>query len=154
MPAAVSTYSVVEAVHVMAVLAAYGLPLAYPLLIPYVRRRHPEALAGVHDVQHRLNVWLTGPGTVLVLALGAYMASKRHYWGEAWVDVPLGVLVVIAAIGGAVIVPATARLAQLAHGGSLGPEYRRVYRRYMAAEVLLGTLVLVAVFFMAARPIS
>jgi hypothetical protein len=33
-------------------------------------------------------------------------------------------------------------------------EYDRVYVRYMAAELLLGALVLVAIFFMAAKPFA
>jgi uncharacterized membrane protein len=164
MPLAVTTYLFVKALHIMAVLAAYGLPLAYPLLIPYVRRRHPHAMPGVHDVQHRLNQRLTGPGTLLILVFGAYMASKGHYWGEAWVIVGLASLAVIGAIGGAVIVPASRQMAELARAdlegataaGSIAwsAEYDRVYRRYMAAEVLLGVVVLVAVFFMAAKPFT
>lgn len=162
MPIAISSYLVVEALHVMAVLAAYGLPLAYPLLMPYVRRNHPRAMPGLHDVQLRLNRRLTGPGTVLILVFGAYMASRNDLWGEPWVDVPIAILVVIGAVGGGVIVPASRRMAELSRAdveaaGAAGAvtwsgEYERVYARYMAAEILLGVLVLVAVFFMAARP--
>jgi uncharacterized membrane protein len=151
---ALVTYDVVKAVHIMAVVLAYGLPAAYPFMLPYVRRRHPEAMAGVHDVQHRLNQWITGPGTVLILLFGAYMASKHHLWGEPWVLVPLSILVVIGALGGGVVVPATARLSELARVDLGGAEYARVYRRYMAAEVLLGVLVLVAIFFMTAKPFA
>lgn len=154
MPPALVAYDAVKALHIMAVVAAYGLPLAYPFFLPYVRRRHPEALAGVHDTQHRLNQRITGPGTALILVFGAYMASKHHLWGEAWVIVPLSILVVIGALGGAVVVPATARLSELARQDLGGAEYARVYRRYMAAEVLLGVLVLVAIFFMAAKPFA
>jgi hypothetical protein len=53
-----------------------------------------------------------------------------------------------------VVVPSTARLSELARTDLDGAEYARVYRRYMAAEVLLGVLVLVAVFFMAAKPFA
>ena len=166
MPTAVMTYHVVMAFHIMAVFLAYGLPAAYPLLIPYVRRRHPEAMPGVHDVQYRLNVLLTGPGTVLIFVLGAYMASKHHLWGEHWVQVPLAILVLIGAVGGAIIVPATRRMSELASadvaraGGAGGggitwsAAYRQVYRRYMAAEITLGVAVLVAIFFMAAKPFA
>jgi uncharacterized membrane protein len=154
MPVALAGYDAIKAFHIMAVVAAYGLPLAYPLLLPYVRRRHPEAMAGVHDVQHRLNQRVTGPGTVLILIFGAYMASKHHLWGEVWVIVPLSILVVIGALGGGVVVPSTARLSELARDDLGGAEYARVYRRYMAAEVLLGVLVLVAIFFMAAKPFA
>ena len=165
MPLAVTSYLVVQSLHIMAVVAAYGLPMAYPMLLPYVRRNHPRAMPGVHDVQYRLNIRLTGPGTVLILVFGAYMASKHHLWGEAWVAVPVAILAVIAVVGGGVIVPASRRMASLARadvdaaaatGGGVAwsAEYDRVYARYMAAELLLGALVLVAIFFMAAKPFA
>ena len=160
---ALSSYEVIKALHIMAVILAYGLPLAYPLLFPYVRRRHPRAMPGLHDVQHRLNQRLTGPFTVLILVFGIYLASKGHFWGKVWVDVPLAILVVIGGVGGAIIVPASKRMAELARA-DLGTapdgavrwsaEYDQVYARYMAAEILLGVLVLVAIFFMAAKPFS
>ena len=162
MPLALSAYSVVLAVHIAAVVAAFGLPLAYPLLMPYVRSRHPQAMPAVHDVQHRLNQRLTAPLTVVILVAGAYLASKNHYWGKVWVDVPLAILVVIGGLGGAVVVPASDRLAALARADVaatapgaevvLGSAYDAEYRRYMRVEQLLALLVLVAIFFMAAKP--
>src|SRR3954453_21086218 len=113
MTIAVSSYLVVQAFHVMAVVAAYGLPMAYPLLLPYVRRRYPHAMPGVQDVQHWLNIRLTGPGTVLILAFGAYMASKHHLWDEPWGHVPIAILAVIAFLGGGAIVPSSSRMADL-----------------------------------------
>src|SRR6185369_12597943 len=113
MTTAVTTYVAVKALHVMAAFAAFGLPFAYPFLLPYLHRHHPRALPGVHDVQHRLNVRLTGPGTVALFAFGAYMASTDDLWGETWVVVPLAILAVIVVAGGA-IVPWTAQLADLA----------------------------------------
>jgi hypothetical protein len=162
MQLAVTGYLVVQSVHIMAVVAGYGLPLAYPLFIPYVRRKHPRSMPGVHDVQYRLNLWLTGPGTALILAAGIYMASTHHVWGQTWVTVPVAIIAVIIVVGGGVIVPATRRMATLARAdvdaasgaGAIAwsSEYKRVYARYMAAEVLLGVLVLTAIFFMTAKP--
>jgi uncharacterized membrane protein len=165
MEVAVTSYLVVQSLHVMAVVAAYGLPMAYPMLLPYLRHRHPRSMPGVHDVQYRLNIRLTGPGTVLILAFGIYMASKHHLWDETWVAVPVAIIAVIAVVGGAVIVPASRRMAELARadvegtppgGGAVSwsAEYDRVFGRYMVAEVFLGALVLVAIFFMAAKPFS
>jgi hypothetical protein len=163
MPLALTTYSVVMALHIMAVLAAYGLPLSAPLLLPYVRRTNPRAMPGLHDAQHRLNVMLTGPGTVLILLFGAYMASKHHLWSKAWVDVPIAIIATIAVVGG-YVVKATGRLAELSRAdvdaaGPAGavtwsPAYVTQYQRYMAVEIFLGTIVLVAVFFMAAKPFN
>jgi hypothetical protein len=96
--------------------------------------------------------------------LGAYMASKNHLWGEAWLLVALGALAVITVVGLAVIQPATAGLSELARADvdataagatvAWSDGYRRLYARYMAAEVLLGALVLIAVFFMTAKPFA
>src|SRR4051812_50117198 len=76
----------------MAVVAAYGLPMAYPMLLPYLRRKHPRSMPGVHDVQYRLNQRLTGPGTAIILFAGVYMASKHSLWGEVWVTVPVAIM--------------------------------------------------------------
>jgi uncharacterized membrane protein len=145
----VSLYDVVKALHIMAVVAAYGLPLTYPLLIPYVRRNNPEALPGVHAVQYRLNKYLTGPATAVILLAGVYMATEHDLWGEPWVIVGLLSIAAISGLGGALVLPATERMSQL-RGDSA--EYAAVYRRYMRAELTLGALVLVAIFFMAAKP--
>ena len=162
MALAVTTYFAVKALHVMAVIAAYGLPLAYPMLLPYLRRRHPRAMPGIHDVQYRLNQRLTGVGTVLIIGFGVYLASNQHLWSKLWVQVPIGAMAAIVVLGGAIVVPSSRRMAELARadvesapaGGAVawGSEYERVYRRYMAIEVLLGVLVLTATFFMVAKP--
>jgi hypothetical protein len=144
----VSAYSVILAVHIMGVVLAYGLTLTYPVLIPYVRRHNPEALRGVHAVQHVLNQRLTGPGTAVVLAAGIYLASDSHQWDQPFVGVGLASILLIGAIGGAIITPAARKMIELA--GT--PEYEPVYRRYMRAEAFLGLVVLVAIFFMAAKP--
>jgi hypothetical protein len=149
----------------MAVVAAYGLPMAYPMLLPYLRRRHPRSMPGVHDVQFRLNQRLTGPGTVVILVAGVYMASKHDLWGKAWVAVPVAIMAVIVVLGGGYVVPASRKMAQLARADvdaaagsspsvSWSAEYDRVWGRYLAAETLLGVLVLVAIFFMVAKPFS
>jgi hypothetical protein len=156
-----SLYDVVMAFHIMAAFAAYGLPFAYPMLLPYLHRHHPRALPGVHDVQHRLNIILTGPGTVLLFIFGAYMASKHHLWDEAWVDVPIAILAVIVIAGGA-IVKWTGELAILSATDvstssetvTFSPAYSSTYRRYMLTEIMLGLLVLIAIFFMTAKPFA
>jgi uncharacterized membrane protein len=159
MTAAVTFYLVIKALHVMAAFAAYGLPFAYPFVIPYLRRNHPRTLPGVHDVQHKLSIALTGPGTVALFVFGVYMASKDDLWGESWVMVGVTILAIIAIAGGG-IVKWTKELSELARsdidaGGDavvFGPEYESVYRRYLITETTLGALVLVAIFFMVVKP--
>jgi uncharacterized membrane protein len=147
----VSTYTVVVALHIIAVVAAYGLPLSAPVLVPYVRRHHPAALAGLHAAQLRLNALVTGPFTVLVLAFGLYLASDGHRWGDPFVAIGIGAIAVIAVVGGGVVVPALRRLAALEPGSA---EYDVAYRRYMVSETFLGAVVLATIFAMAAKPFS
>jgi hypothetical protein len=147
----VSTYTVVVALHIIAVLAAYGLPLSAPLLVPYVRRHHPAALPGLNAAQLRLNTVVTGPFTVLVLAFGIYLASDGHRWGDPFVSIGIAAIAIIAVVGGGVVVPALRRLAALDPGSA---DYDRSYRRYLASETFLGAIVLLTVFAMAAKPFS
>ncbi|MEJ7893642.1 MAG: DUF2269 family protein [Solirubrobacteraceae bacterium] len=162
---AVAFYDVALAVHIMAVVAAFGLPLAYPLMVPYARRHHPRAMPAVHDLQHRFNNRITAVGTVVILLIGAYLAGDRDYFSEVWVIVPLIILFIIGGVGGAIIVPATRKLHELAQrdvtrGDAPGDaftfseEYDREFARYLRAEQFLGVLVLVAIFFMTAKPFA
>jgi hypothetical protein len=90
------------------------------------------------------------------------MASKAHVWGEPWVIVPLAIIVIIGGVGGAIVVPASRRMADLSRADVEGAptdgavawsaEYDALYRRYMGAEIFLGALVLLAIFVMAAKP--
>ena len=144
---AITTYTAIKALHIMAVIAAYGLPMAYPLLLPYLRRRHPRSMPGAHDVQHHLNRVLTGPGTVLILGFGIYLASKQHLWHEFFVQFGLGAILAIGAIGGWVV-QASKRMAELPSGVA----YEALYRRYARVELLLALVVLATVFVMTTKP--
>jgi hypothetical protein len=146
-----STYTVVVALHIIAVIAAYGLPLTAPLIVPYVRRHHPEALPGLHSAQHFVNNAITGPFTVLLLVFGIYLAVDGDRWGDPFVAIGIGAVVIIAVVGGGVVVPAVRALTGLDPSSA---EYDRVYRRYLRAETFLGAVVLLTVFAMAAKPFS
>ena len=131
-----STYSVVVALHIIAVVAAYGLPLTAPLLVPYVRRHHPAALPGCTRPSTGSTTSLTGPGRSWLLAFGIYLASDGDHWDEPFVGIGLGAIAIIAVVGGGVVVPALKRLAAL---DPVSSEYAAVYRRYMTAESFLGS---------------
>lgn len=158
MTLAVSSYQALVAVHVMAVLLAFGLPLALPLLLPWLRRHHPASMPAVHDAQVWMNQRLTAPATVVLFLLGAYLATTEDLWGEPWIHLPLAIIVVITVLGGGFVVPQGKRMAALARADlaegrtTWSAPYDTAFRRYMAAEVLLGVLVLVAVFAMVAKP--
>ena len=102
---AMSTYSVVVALHIIAVVAAYGLPLRAPLVVPYVRRHHPDGAAGPARRPAPLNNVVTGPFTVLLLAFGIYLATDGDRWGDPFVTIGIAAVAIIAVVGGGVVVP-------------------------------------------------
>jgi uncharacterized membrane protein len=158
MPLAITFYSVVLSVHIMAVVVAFGAAFAYPVFLPWARRAHPEAMPILHTVSGRISRMVTSPAMVVVLLAGFYLASDADVWSEVWVTVPLIIILVIGGIGGAIMAPADRRLAELAardltsEGGALSQEYDDLFRRTAFFGYAVCVLVLVAIFFMAAKP--
>jgi uncharacterized membrane protein len=154
---AITFYSVVLSVHIMAVVVAFGVSFAYPAFIPWARRAHPEAMPVIHELSGRLGRLVMSPAMVLVLICGVYLASDADVWSEVWVSVPLLILIVIGALGGMVFAPSERKLAELARrdlgqGGELSAEYDALFRRVAFFGFVTMALVLIAIFFMAAKP--
>jgi len=141
---AVQFYDVVVSVHVMAVLAAFGTWFAYPFVVP-------RGDAAAHRAQVRVARFVVNPAGTLALLAGIYLASDRSYWGEVWVGVPLAILVVVLGITGSYFIPRQKRLAELADAGA-GPEYAALAGQVTRVVLAAAGLVLVAVFFMVAKP--
>jgi uncharacterized membrane protein len=154
---AITFYSVVLSVHIMAVVVAFGVSFAYPVFMPWARRTHPQAMPVVHQLSDRLGKLVMSPAMVVVLLAGIYLASDADAWSEAWVTVPLVILIVIGALGGMFFAPNERRLAELARrdtsgGGELSAEYDVLFRRVAAVGYVVCALVLIAIFFMTTKP--
>jgi uncharacterized membrane protein len=154
---AIEFYNVVLAVHIMAVAFAFGIVLAYPVIIPWARRTHRAAMPVIHTLQTRISRMVIAPGMVVILAAGIYLASDADVWSESWVSVPLLILIIVGGLGGAVLTPLEKRLGELAArdlrgGGELGAEYDAQLRRWSLFAYSCAVLVLVAIFFMTAKP--
>ena len=157
MLATVTFYGVVLAVHIMAVVVAFGMLFAYPAFMPWARRNHPEAMPVIHALSGRLGRLVTSPAMALVLICGIYLASDADAWSETWVSVPLVILVLIGGLGGAFFAPNDRRLGELATrdlaaDGELSAEYDELFRRVAIVGLATCALVLIAIFFMAAKP--
>ena len=158
---AVYFFDVVLAVHVMCVVLAFGVTFAYPTVIPWLKANHPSAMPTVHRTQLRIGRRLITPFMVLILLTGIYLASDRHLWSQTWVTVPLVIIVVIFGFGGAFFTPRERKLAELAdhdlgpeRTGTFSPEYEKLFGSLMKVGALNGALILIAIFFMVARPFA
>jgi hypothetical protein len=155
---AATFYEVVLAVHIMAVVVAFGVTFAYPIMFAVAARHDPRSVPLVHRIEYTVERMLINPGLLLVLLAGIYLASKGHYWSDFFVQWGLAAVVVIGALVGAVMIP-TAKRAEIAAARDvaaagdgeivLGEEYRALLRRLTAVGTLLSLLVLVTILFMA-----
>ena len=112
--AGVAFYQVVLAVHIMAVVVAFGVTFAYPLFDVIGHRLDPRAMPWFHRMQVLIGQRLISPGLAVVLIAGIYLASKLHQWGQFYVQWGLAVAVVLGALGGLFFAPRERRLAELA----------------------------------------
>ena len=144
MPVAIVFYDVVLSIHVMAIVAAFGVWFAYPLLVV-------AGDAAAHRAQARVARMVVNPAGTLALLAGVYMASDRSYWSEVWVSVPLVILIVLMGITGGYFAPRQERLAGLAEAGA-GPEYAALATQVARVAFVAAALVVVAIFFMVVKP--
>jgi uncharacterized membrane protein len=149
MPAAVTLYDTVMALHVMAVVVAFGVLFAAPVLPVAALRRVPGAAAVVHETRLRAHRTLVTPAGTVVLLSGAYLATDADLWSEPWVTVPMVIMIVLLGLAGSYFTPRERRLAELAGEGGDDPGLRAQMARVYAVAALL---VLVAIFFMVAKP--
>ncbi len=161
MPTAVTFYDVVLAVHIMAVVVAFGVTFAYPIIFSVGARSDPRSLPVLHRISYTVERLLVNPGLLLVLIAGIYLASKGHHWSEFFVQWGLAAVVVIGAVVGVVMIPASKRAQELAERDiaasgegtiEMSAEYQAVVRRLSTVGSLLSLLVLVTILFMAIKP--
>jgi len=157
---AVAFFEVVLAVHIMAVIVAFGVTFAYPIMFSVGARQDPRSLPLLHRIEYSIERRLVNPGLLVVLLAGIYLASKLHVWSAFYVQWGLGAVVVIGAAVGAVMIPTAKRAEALAKrdlaangedATGLSEEYRALARRLATIGSLLSLLVLVTVYFMATQ---
>jgi len=158
---ATSLYEVVLAIHIMAVVVAFGVTFALPIMFTVTARRDPRSLPLLHRIEYTLERTLVNGGLVVVVLAGIFLASDGHHWSEFFVQWGLGVAIVIGGVVGAVLIPAGKNAEQIAErdlagagegAPALSDEYRALVRRISVAGSLTGALVLLTILFMVIQP--
>jgi uncharacterized membrane protein len=161
---AVRFYDVMVSLHVMAIVLAFGVTFAYPFLVPYITMNHPRAVPAVYDAIAMLGRRLITPFATVALLIGIYLATDAEVWDQTWVTVPLVILIVILGLQGAVFTPTERRIAESTRrdveaagaGGEVvwSPQTQAAIRRWNSAGTVASLLVLVAIYFMVAKPFA
>ena len=158
---ATSAYEIVLAVHVMAVVVAFGWTFTLPIVYAVASQRDPRSLPVLHRIEYTVSRLILNPALVVILGAGIYMASDAHHWSEFFVQWGIGAVIVIGALVGSVLIPAAKRAEEAARadlqgftGGEFQPgeEYSALTRRLSLWGSAASLLVLLTILFMVIKP--
>jgi hypothetical protein len=159
---AVAFYEVVLALHILAVVFAFGATFAYPVLLGAITKADPRALPALYRAMHAISQRVIMPGLAAVVIFGIYLASHQHFWHAFFVQWGLAVAIVIGAVEGAYLGPRERRLIEVAdrdvagagNGGAVtfSAEHDSLVRRIGGIGALMDLLVVVTIYFMVIKP--
>ncbi len=150
-------YDVVLTIHILAVVLAFGVVFAYPIIDSQMKRAGPAALPNLHRLHLVLATRLVQPAMTVVLLAGLYLALDRFSLGDPWISATFAILIVLFGLTGAILVPADKRLVELAEsdlksGSGPSAEYVALSRRADLVGSVALLLVVVAIFLMTGKP--
>jgi hypothetical protein len=159
---AVTFYTFALAVHIAAIVIAFGVTFAYPVMYAVGIKSEPRSMPGLHRIQDSVGKFVISPFIALALLAGIYLASKLHTWSDFYVQWGLGVIVLLGALGGAYFAPRERRLAELAErdvaggeasasGFTFSAEYRALRKQVFSVNLAANVLVLLTIYFMTAQ---
>lgn len=146
MTASLHLFDFALALHIIGVVAGFGLVLVAPLVVPAARRTGAGSGSSIAALQLAVSRVAVRWGGLLVLVSGVYLASKLDVFSEWWVSLPFVVIIVILGV----------------NDGFLGPKYKLLVEQpddaatlgqTRAAELLLAGLVLLAILAMVLGPL-
>lgn len=160
LPIGASEFEIVLAIHIMAVVIAFGVTFAYPIIFAIAAKNDRASLPVLHRIECMIDRWLINPGLLVVAVAGVYLASEDHLWKAFFVQWGIGVAFVIGGVVSAVMIPTATKAEQtsardIAARGegeiTLSDEYSKLARKLMTVGASLSLLVLVTILFMAIR---
>jgi uncharacterized membrane protein len=146
-------YELILALHIIAVLVAFGPVFSYPVGLRAARAAGPAALATFHRGQVLLVRYATF-AMVIVLVAGVYLALDRWSLGDPWISATFLILFVLLGLYGAFLAPTERRAAELAGGGGSAPgdEYDAAAKRLSLVMTVASVLVALAIVLMTVKP--
>jgi hypothetical protein len=154
---AVVFFEVVLALHILAVVFAFGATFAYPVILATIGKADSRALPALYRAFHAISRMVIMPGLLVVVLCGIYLASKLHMWSDFFVQWGLGVAIVIGAVEGMFLGPTERRLIETADRdlaaageGPMTPSaaQQALVRRVGAVGAAMDLLVVMTIYFM------
>ncbi len=157
---AVTFYTFALAVHIAAIVIAFGVTFAYPVMYAAGIKAEPRSMPGLHRIQDAVGKRVITPFLGLALLAGVYLASKHEVWSHFYVQWGLAAIIVLGALGGAFFAPNERRLAELAERDvaaagegqvSFSADYLGLRKRVFTVGFGTNVLVLLTIYFMTAQ---
>ena len=145
------------AVHIAAIVIAFGVTFAYPVMYAVGIKREPRSMPGFHRIQDTVGKTVITPFLALALLAGIYLASHLHQWSTFYVQWGLAVIIVLGGLGGAFFAPQERKLSELAERDVAAAgdgevvwsgEYNAVRKRVELVGYVAAGLVLLTIYFM------
>ncbi len=146
---ALTTYTAILTIHVMAAIAAFGFFFAYPVLLAAVRNGGP-APAALHLGLVRIHRVVVTPATVILFAAGIYLAMDAELFDRMWVSLPMAITIILLGLTGAYFIPREKKLAAMT--GEVDKDYEILSRQVGIMANVAALLTLIAVYLMVVKP--
>jgi hypothetical protein len=157
---AVTFYTFVLAAHIAAIVIAFGVTFAYPVMYAVGTSREKRSMPGFHRIQDTVGKFVISPFLALALLCGIYLASKLHVWSSFYVQWGLVVIIVLGGLGGAFFAPRERKLAELADRDiaaagdgevAWSAEYEALRRQVALVGYVTSVLIVLTIYFMTAQ---
>lgn len=154
---AVTFYDVSVWLHVSAVVVGFGATFAESITFPVAMKMSVRHLPFVHKLGIAINQRMATPALVLIIVTGIYQTADRWEFSQFWISATFAIAIVLGGLNGAYFIPGERRLLaqierELADTGEPSADYQRKARQMGMVGALAGVLVLLAIFFMVAKP--
>src|SRR6476619_2851591 len=95
---AVDFYTFVLAAHIAAIVIAFGVTFAYPVMYAVGVKREPRSMPGFHRIQDTVGKTVITPFLALALLCGIYLASDHKWWDFFFVQWGFAVIILVGAL--------------------------------------------------------
>jgi hypothetical protein len=154
---AVFFWQIALAVHIIFVVAAFGIVVSYPLIAIAAERLDPRSVPLVLRLRQLIGRSIINPGLLIVVLAGVYLSANLHQWHAFYVQWGIGAVIVIGALEGAFVIRQSGKLADLAERDIVASgdgeidwsdDYLTARGRADQVNALMAVIVVVTVFFM------
>jgi hypothetical protein len=154
---AVTVYDASVWLHVSAVVVGFGATFAESLTFPLALKVGKQHLPYVHRLGIAINQRFASPALLLIIVTGIYQTADRWEFSDFWISATFLIALILGGMNGAYFIPGEKRLLaqveqELADTGDISADYRSKAQRMGVAGAIAGLLVLLAIYFMVAKP--